>query len=291
MKIECIETDDTALRDAIVAPLIEHTRDQIGREDTGLDIATFLRDPSGQIVGGLSGRMWMGWFKLKLAYLPDSARKSGIGRKMLAALEAACRSHGAVGSWTTSFSFQAPGFYEKQGYRLVADLQDHPPGHSTAFLAKHFSNAPTISDPAPSDIAVSFDPTPEEIAASSAGLRHYNTEFAGPRDARPLVLVVRADDGRVVGGLWGDTSRRWLFVELLGLPAELRAARLGSRLMDMAEQEALRRGCIAAHLDTFSFQARPFYEKRGYHVFGQIDDYPTGHARYFLSKRLDGAAA
>jgi hypothetical protein len=39
-------------------------------------------------------------------------------------------------------------------------------------------------------------------------------------------------------------------------------------------------------LDTFSFQARPFYEKLGYEVFGQLEDYPRGHSRYFLQKRF-----
>jgi hypothetical protein len=47
------------------------------------------------------------------------------------------------------------------------------------------------------------------------------------------------------------------------------------------------RGCIGAHLDTFTFQARPFYERHGYAVFGQLDNYPGGHSRFFLSKRLD----
>ena len=39
-------------------------------------------------------------------------------------------------------------------------------------------------------------------------------------------------------------------------------------------------------LDTHSFQARPFYEARGYKVFGVLDDYPEGHKKFFLSKKL-----
>ena len=48
------------------------------------------------------------------------------------------------------------------------------------------------------------------------------------------------------------------------------------------QTEALRRGCRAAYLDTFSYQARPFYEKLGYEVFGTLDDYPLGHQRFFM---------
>jgi len=52
------------------------------------------------------------------------------------------------------------------------------------------------------------------------------------------------------------------------------------------EHAAKERGCTAAHLDTFSFQARPFYESLGYEVFGTLDDYPQGHQRFFMKKTL-----
>jgi hypothetical protein len=55
----------------------------------------------------------------------------------------------------------------------------------------------------------------------------------------------------------------------------------------MAEAEAVRRGCHGAQLDTYSFQAQGFYEKLGYAVFGIVEDYPSGHSRIYLSKRLD----
>ena len=49
---------------------------------------------------------------------------------------------------------------------------------------------------------------------------------------------------------------------------------------------AATRGCRHAYLDTFDFQARPFYEKQGYAAFGVQDDYPPGHRRYFVEKGL-----
>jgi hypothetical protein len=52
------------------------------------------------------------------------------------------------------------------------------------------------------------------------------------------------------------------------------------------EGAAEERGCERAHLDTFSYQARPFYEKLGYRVFGELEDYPPGHTRFFLRKQL-----
>ena len=56
--------------------------------------------------------------------------------------------------------------------------------------------------------------------------------------------------------------------------------------MQAAEEVARERGCIGMWLDTFSFQARGFYVKPGFTVFGTIDDYPIGHRRFYLSKRL-----
>jgi hypothetical protein len=57
--------------------------------------------------------------------------------------------------------------------------------------------------------------------------------------------------------------------------------------MRRAENEARERGCCGALVDTFSFQARPFYERLGYRVIGTVADYPPGHACFFLSRRLD----
>jgi hypothetical protein len=56
--------------------------------------------------------------------------------------------------------------------------------------------------------------------------------------------------------------------------------------MQELERRAAERGCPHAWVDTFSFQARPFYERLGYRVFGVLPDYPTGHERYFLCKAL-----
>lgn len=129
------------------------------------------------------------------------------------------------------------------------------------------------------------DPAVRDIIVK--GLVAYNEEQAGPPNMRPLaVLVSDPGTGEVVGGLWGRTSWRWLFIELLFVPGEFRGTGLGADLMRRAEEEAARRGCVGAWVDTYSFQARGFYERLGYTVFGAIEDYPPGHARFFLQKRL-----
>jgi GNAT superfamily N-acetyltransferase len=62
---------------------------------------------------------------------------------------------------------------------------------------------------------------------------------------------------------------------------------VGSRLLADAEQEARRRGCHAVHLMTGSFNALPFYQKRGYTIFGELSDMPMGNTQYFMQKKLN----
>lgn len=113
----------------------------------------------------------------------------------------------------------------------------------------------------------------------------YNNAQTGISDHRPLAVMIR-EQGAVVGGLWGRTGYSWLYVELLVVPESLRGQGVGTTLMERAEAEAAQRGCRGVWLDTFSFQARGFYEKLGYRCFGELHDYPPGHARYFMTKAL-----
>ena len=102
-----------------------------------------------------------------------------------------------------------------------------------------------------------------------------------------LALAIRdAEGGDIAGGLYGVSYYGWLFVELLIVPERHRGTGIGTRLLRQAESVARQRGCIGVWLDTFSFQARGFYEKLGYEIFGEIASYPPGHSRFWFSKRL-----
>jgi len=56
--------------------------------------------------------------------------------------------------------------------------------------------------------------------------------------------------------------------------------------MSRAEQYAVERGCTDSWLSTFSFQARPFYERLGYRLFGTLENYPDSHSLFFMTKQL-----
>ncbi|MES2532749.1 MAG: GNAT family N-acetyltransferase [Pseudomonadota bacterium] len=132
-------------------------------------------------------------------------------------------------------------------------------------------------------------PDEQARAAILDGLRAYNAEQTGISDHRLLAVLLHDEAGRVIGGLWGRTGYGWLFTELLFVPDSLRGQGVGKSLLLQAEAQARERGCHGAWLDTFAFQARPFYEGLGYACFGEIEDYPRGASRFFMKKNLEVA--
>ncbi len=136
-------------------------------------------------------------------------------------------------------------------------------------------------------ITLEEKPRSEERRRLIDGLVSHNVSYTGDGTTESFALVLRDPRGEVVGGLLGEVYWGWLHVDLLWVHASLRGRGHGARLMRTAEREALARGCGSAFLDTFSFQALPFYEHLGYEVFGELSGFPPGHTRYFLRKSLE----
>ncbi|QCI97267.1 GNAT family N-acetyltransferase [Agrobacterium larrymoorei] len=131
------------------------------------------------------------------------------------------------------------------------------------------------------------DGTDEDAkAAIFNGLKSYNTNRFGPAEWKDLVIALRNDDGQVIGGLSGHTARGWLYTALLFIPEELRGQGLGPKLLGMAEDEARKRGCKGAYIDTMNPEALALYQKCGYTTFGQIEDINDGFALTYLKKSL-----
>jgi ribosomal protein S18 acetylase RimI-like enzyme len=118
------------------------------------------------------------------------------------------------------------------------------------------------------------------------GLMAYNREFAGPTRWQTVAVVMNDAKGQVIGGLSGWSGWGWMYIELFWLPEELRRQGHGRKLMELAEAEARKRGCIGMYLNTASFQAPDFYPKLGFKVFAEIADFPPGHKTFYLMKRF-----
>jgi GNAT superfamily N-acetyltransferase len=135
-------------------------------------------------------------------------------------------------------------------------------------------------------VTVHDEPDPVEWDRIDRELDEFNAAFAQPIAFRRLGVILRHDDGSVAGGLLGATYWGWLYVQTLWVEEAARGQGWGTKLLAMAEAEAICRGCHKAHLDTMSFQALPFYEKQGYTLWGTLPDFVDGHDRYFLKKNL-----
>ncbi|HUF61007.1 MAG TPA: GNAT family N-acetyltransferase [Verrucomicrobiales bacterium] len=118
------------------------------------------------------------------------------------------------------------------------------------------------------------------------GMRRHTESQAPCGEYSEVTIVARNREGVVTGVALGEAGRGWLHVSVVWVDEPFRGQGIGRRLMQAAEAAGIGQGCQAAYLDTFSYQARPFYEKLGYEVFGTLDDYPPGHQRHFMRKRL-----
>ena len=135
-------------------------------------------------------------------------------------------------------------------------------------------------------ITLTDQPDPGDVKFIEDGLAAYNLQHAPPYNTQRLAVLLRAADGKLLGGILGLTWWGWLRIDIVWLAEAVRGQEWGTRLMRAAEAEAIRRGCHHSFLDTMSFQALPFYLKLGYTVFGQLDDLPEGHSMHFLQKEL-----
>lgn len=283
MHIERIDTPDPDTRAAISAAIDVYNDAKTGRPEPASRVAVLVRDEAGVTLGGAWCVIYYDWLHVDLMYLPAFLRGQGMGTRVMRAVEREAARQGCNGVWLDTATFQAPGFYEKLGFSKFGEIPDFLPGSGRMWLLKR----PAADGPDDPGLAVMRTPSEADLAVLMGGIRAYNDTQAGEADLRWLGLLVRDAPGRpVLGGLWARMSRGWMFIELLVLPEHGRRAGLGTELMDRAEAAVREVGGRGVWLDTFSFQARPFYEKRGYAVFGEIPDYPAPHSRFLLWKRL-----
>ena len=117
-------------------------------------------------------------------------------------------------------------------------------------------------------------------------LDEHNAPFAGPRNTEEFNLVVRDEQGEIVAGLVASCIWDWLHINIVWVSDVLRGQGYGTALLREAEAEGVKRNRKFAMLHTFSFQARPFYERHGYQVSGELVDFPLGHSQFKMFKRL-----
>ena len=136
----------------------------------------------------------------------------------------------------------------------------------------------------------------KERQAIHARLGKYNREMCPwLKDHSPLQDPERKpeyadflafDDGRLIGGIVGFVAYNWYFLDLLYVEEAYREQDVGTRLIRIVEEFCRNERLTGIRLETWNFQARGFYEKNGFSVFGELEDCPPGTSVYFLKKQL-----
>src|SRR6478672_9003201 len=121
-------------RRAIIKGLMAYNTAAVGK--FGFKRLSVTLRHRGAIVGGLSADTYLGWMYITLLWVSDDHRGQGFGSKLMKAAEKEARRRGIKRAWVDTFSFQAPAFYRKLGYRQFGRLKDYPAGGYRSFLTK-----------------------------------------------------------------------------------------------------------------------------------------------------------
>ena len=135
-------------------------------------------------------------------------------------------------------------------------------------------------------LELTAEPSASELEAIGQGLRDFNTADVGPSGRIALAVLVRDASSKILGGISGYTAWGWLYVQWLWLDDGLRGKGMAGRMLQMAEDEAINRGCHGAYIDSFNPVALKVYRRQGYVPFGELADFPKGRTRTFLQKPL-----
>lgn len=114
----------------------------------------------------------------------------------------------------------------------------------------------------------------------------FNRAKADRPEPQKFLVLLRDDARNVRGGINAALHYDVLYIDDLFIEESFRGQDHGTELLRLAEQEGRKRGARLVWLDTYSWQARPFYEKQGYEVFGELPYWNGAHRRYFMKKAL-----
>ncbi len=244
-----------------------------------------IKDDSGLIIAGITSLMYCwGMLFVDILAIDEKYYKNGLGSKLLSHVENEAKKLGVTLAHLDTFDFQAKDFYIKHGYEVFGVLDDCPKGHKRYYMKKVLHHEYDQSDTL--KIVIDHNPSQFDNDTVMEGLISSNERVMGePRD-KEFSVFLKNDSGNVFGGIQAHFDKESVYIEALWVDEKLRKQGYGSKLMNAAEQEAIKHGCIFSITDTLDFQAEDFYLKNGYQRMGEIKKYWYEHSRFFLKKVL-----
>ncbi|MFH1329384.1 MAG: GNAT family N-acetyltransferase [Actinomycetota bacterium] len=273
-----------------------HNQTQTGGRfhDPGVEFNVTVEGHNGEVVGGINASTKLGVMFLEVLWVADAYRERGLGERMLLEAERIGREAGCGASQTWTFSFQAPGFYQKLGYQTIGVFAGYPDGITEHVLVKQFLAGRESDDAADLDDTISGftvvgNATEEDMRPVRSGFHDFCVAQIGDEMENPGIkvrLALRDPGGQVVGGLFAWTTLRIVVPELIWVDPPYRRQGWGRRLLMEAERIARAHGCIASQSMALSFQSPEFFHQLGYGVYGESDAYPDPFREQYFIKRL-----
>lgn len=124
-------------------------------------------------------------------------------------------------------------------------------------------------------------------AIVEAGLLEFNSLVAPMSEIKEIAIYLKNEQNKIIGGGFGRGWGEIYEGQRLWVADEFRKSGLGKRILLAFEQAVLERGGRKIILETYSFQARPFYEKLGYRIVCEIGGMPNGIMKYIMIRDLD----
>jgi len=279
--------------------LEQHNRTQTGGEydEPGIEVGLVLKNPQGSVVGGVTAVSQFRVLHLDALWVAKEYRAQGHGSRLVLQAEKIGFEKGCIAAQTQTFSFQAPGFYQKIGYQMLGIYDGYPDGITEYTLMKRLpSHRPAPpgwigvpGEESPAGLSITEPAAAGDLKAVHEGLYWSVDEHVGAERDNPGIairLVAKDGTGRVVAGLLAWTTLRNMILDGVWVEGSCRGKGLGTRLMMEAERIARDAGCIACQTYSFSFQAPGFFQKLGYLTYGVSDGYPPPATESYFLKRF-----
>lgn len=129
-------------------------------------------------------------------------------------------------------------------------------------------------------------PSSEELQFLEDRIYEFNSVETGQDDGQLFAIFIRNDQQEILAGLSGWTWAKACKIQFLWVHPAWRGQGYGRSLLESAEQEARDRGCTVILISSYNFQAPAFYQKCGYRLAWQLNDFPPGHQSCYLVKRF-----
>jgi GNAT superfamily N-acetyltransferase len=147
-RLEVTDMPGAEAEAAIREGLSDYNLEKTGYRDYRA-LAILVRDPeTGEVVGGLLGGTSFGLLRIDRFFLPERLRKQGLGSRVIRAAEEEGRRRGCSRALLTTLEFQAPGFYKRQGWEVLAEVAGDPPAPTRFLMTKSLVSQPDASTPA-----------------------------------------------------------------------------------------------------------------------------------------------